>query len=343
MRAARFFGVGKPLEIVEVPVPEPGPDEVLVKVAACGVCASDVHMMDGTLPVATPPPVIPGHETSGTISVLGANVTGRAVGDRVVLYAGKRCGRCRPCLSGRRDEECLTPLTLGVDYDGAWAEYVAVPAAACAPLPDEIPFDIGAILADCVATPFGAVFETGALRAGERAAIFGAGGLGTHAIMLARLGGASFIAAVDPLPSARERATRLGADLALDPYGAVAAIKTATDGEGVDVAFDFAGIPAATKGAVASLAKNGRAVIVGVSGEPIKLGPAILFAYMHTKLLGHYGYSMRHLEQLTRLVSAGRLDLSGSITKRMPLEDAAEAVDMLATKRGDPVRLVLIP
>lgn len=342
MRAARFFGVGKPLEIVDVPVPQPGPGEVLVKVAACGVCASDVHMMDGTLPVRTPPPVIPGHETSGVIDALGEGVT-RSVGERVVIYAGKPCGMCRPCLAERGLIECQVPLTMGVDYDGAWAEYVVVPAVACAPLPQEIPFDVGAILADCVATPFGAVVETGAVRAGERVAIFGAGGLGTHAVMIARLSGAGFIAVVDPLPSARDRAKRLGADLVLDPDGAVAAIKAATGGEGVDVAFDFAGIPAALKGAVASLAHSGRAVVVGVGGEPIKLGPSILFAFMHTKLLGHYGYSMRHLEQLTRLVAGGRLDLSGSITAKLPLEDAAEAVDMLTTKRGDPVRLLLVP
>ena len=343
MRAARFFGTGKPLEIVEVPVPSPGPGEVLVKVAACGVCASDVHMMDGSLPVRTPPPIIPGHETSGVIEALGEGVTSRAAGDRVVIYAGKPCGQCRPCRAGRGLIECQVPLTMGVDYDGAWAEYVVVPAVACASLPESISFEIGAILADCVATPFGAVVETGAVRAGERVAIFGAGGLGTHAIMLARLSGAGFVAVVDPSKSARERALRVGADVAFDPDGAVAAIKAATGGEGVDVAFDFAGIPAALKGAVASLAHSGRAVVVGVGGEPIRLGPSILFAFMHTKLLGHYGYSMRHLEQLTRLVAGGRLDLSGSITAKLPLEDAAEAVDMLATKRGDPVRLLLVP
>lgn len=342
MRAVRFLGIGKPLEVVEVPDPTPGPEEVVVKVAACGICASDLHMMDGSLPVRTPPPVTPGHEASGTIAAIGASVAGWATGERVMMYAGKPCRECAACRAGRFDG-CLAPLTLGVDYDGAWADYCVVPAAACVRLPDEVPFEVGAILADCVATPFNAVVDVAQVKAGERVAVFGIGGLGTHAVQIARMAGAGFIAAVDPLASARRRALLLGADLAAEPDGAVAAIRATTGGEGVDVSFDFVGKNAVLKLAIASLATHGRCIQVGVSGERIELGPSILFAVRHTTLIGSYGYRPAHLELLARLVASGRLDLSASISATLPLEAAADGVEALETKRGDPVRILLIP
>ncbi|HVL90556.1 MAG TPA: zinc-binding dehydrogenase [Actinomycetota bacterium] len=343
MRAARMTGVGKPVEIHEVPVPAPGPGEVLVRVAACGVCASDVHVLDGSLPAMPPLPVTMGHEPSGTVEAAGEGVLWPAPGDRVVMHAGKRCGACRPCRAGHGLEECLFVRTMGVDFDGAWADYVVVPASSCVALPKSIPFDQGAILADAVATPYAAVVETGQVRPGDRVAIFGVGGLGTHAVQIARLCGASFVAAVDPRQSARSRATALGADIAVDPDGAVGAIRDATGGEGVDAAFDFVGANAVVKACVSSLARGGRAVIVGVGGEKISLGPSILFALKHSQLRGAYGYRRTHIETLVSLVASGRLDLSASITANMPLEQAADAVEILATKRGDPVRIILSP
>ena len=342
MRAVRFTGIGKPLEVLDLPDPSPGPDEVVVKVAACGICASDLHMMDGSLPVRTPPPVTPGHEASGVVAALGSGVTGWATGERVALYAGKPCHECPACRSGRV-ESCLAPLTLGVDYDGAWADYVVVPAESLVRLPEEISFEVGAILADCVATPYNAVVDVARVGVGDRVAVFGIGGLGTHAVQIARISGAGFIAAVDPLASARHRAIGLGADMASEPDGAVAAIRAATGGEGVDVSFDFVGRNAVLKQAIASLAANGRCIQVGVSGERIELGPSILFAVRKTTLIGSYGYRRDHLEQLARLVATGRLDLSRSISATLPLEAAADGVEALETKRGDPVRIVLVP
>lgn len=342
MRAVRFLGIGKPLEIVDVPDPEPRHGEVVVKVATCGICASDLHMMDGSLPVRTPPPVTPGHEASGVIAAIGAGVAGWHEGDRVTMYAGKPCSECAACRAGRL-EACLAPLTLGVDYDGAWADYVAVPAEACVRLPDAVSFEVGAILADCVATPFNAVVDVAQVKSGERVAIFGVGGLGTHAVQIARMAGAGFVAAVDPSPGARARARSLGADLTAEPDGAVAAIRAATGGEGVDASFDFVGKNAVLKQATAALAPWGRCILVGVSGERIELGPSILFAVRKTRLIGSYGYRRDHLELLARLVETGRLDLSGSISATLPLEQAAEGVDMLETKQGDPVRILLVP
>ncbi len=343
MRAIRFIAPGRPLELQELPRREPGPGEVRVKVAACGICASDVHLVDGSLPTRATPPVTPGHEASGTIEALGANVGRWREGDRVVLFAGRGCGRCHACRRGRPATDCVLPHTMGIDFDGAWADEVVVPAASCVALPDAVPFDIGAILADAVATPYSAVVETAGLRAGERVAVFGIGGLGTHAVQIARLAGASFIAAVDPRPEARDRALALGADLAIEPEGAARAIRDATGGEGVDASFELAGRNAVLKQAVSCLAPGGRCVVVGVSGERIELGASVSFAIRRTRLLGAFGYRPEHLETLADLVATGRLDLSRSISAHLPLEDAPAGVEQLATKRGDPVRLVVVP
>lgn len=345
MLAVRFSGVGKPLEVVDLPVPEPGPGEVLVRVAACGICASDLHVFDGSLPNRGVPPFTPGHEPSGTIASVGSGVTAWSEGDRVAIYAGKPCGACPRCRAGGLPERCMLPLTMGVDYDGAWAEYVVVPALGLVRLPDAVPFDVGAILCDAVGTPFNAVLDAGALRPGERVAIFGVGGLGTHGVMLARMGGAAFVAAVDPNPGARERALALGADLAVDPAerSPSQAIMEATGGEGVDLAIDFVGANAVLKQAAASLAVGGRVCIVGVSGEKISLGPSILFAVRRNRLIGVYGYRREHLETLVGLAARGRIDLSRSISARLPLDRAAEGVSILSEKRGDPVRVLLIP
>jgi threonine dehydrogenase-like Zn-dependent dehydrogenase len=239
----------------------------------------------------------------------------------------------------------MMPANMGIEYDGGWAEFVAVPHETLVRVPEQVPLDVAAILCDAVATPFNAVLDTGDLRPGEKVAVFGIGGLGTHGLMLARLGGASFIAAVDPSPAARDRAKRLGADITIDPttQKASQAIREATGGEGVDLAIDFVGANAVLKEAVASLAIDGRAMIVGVSGERIQLGPSALFAVLRNKLLSVMGYQRKHLETLVPLVAAGRLDVSGSISVRLPLEEAVEGVAILAEKRGDPVRVVLVP
>jgi len=344
MKAVRWHGAGKPLLVEDVPVPEPGPGEVQVRVAACGICASDLHMFDGSLPTRGHPPITPGHEASGTVAAVGPGVVGWTEGDRVAIFPGKRCGRCSRCIDGGPVERCMFPLNMGIEFDGAWAEYVVTDQAALVRLPATVPFDVGAILCDAVGTPFNAVLETGGLRPGERVAVFGIGGLGTHGVMLARLGGASFIAAVDSSAAARERALRLGADIAVDPAAGPPSvtIKDATGGEGVDLSIDFVGANAVLKQAVASLAIDGRAVVVGVSGERIQLGPSALFAVMRNKLLSVMGYTKRHLETLVQLVSSGRLDVSGSVSVRLPIEDAAEGVSILSEKRGDPVRVVLL-
>lgn len=342
MLAARFDGRSRALELTEVPVPEPEPNEVLVKVDACGICLSDVHLLDGSIP-----PIIdvvtPGHESSGTIAALGEMVQGWEIGQRVSLMGGKPCGVCSSCRRGRIDE-CLSFMLMGFHYDGAWADYIRVPFFTLVPIPDAVPAEQAAILADAVATPYGALTDTAELRPGEAVALWGIGGLGTHAVQLARMMGAGYVIAIDPLQSARERALKLGADVALDPKekDVPGEIVRLTDG-GVDVAVDLVGSNAVLYEAVRSLRRKGRAVMVGLSMDRVELGPGLIMGTQGHSVRGHLGYTPRHLADLVTLVANGRLDLSTSISDVLPLTEVAEGVRRLAEKDGDPVRLVVTP
>ncbi len=343
MRAARFDTATRTLQVQDVPIPVPRPHEVLVRVEACGICLSDVHLLDGTLPTALSA-VTPGHEAAGTVEATGDQVLGWSPGDRVLIAGGRNCGSCRYCVRGRL-EECEAFEIMGFAFDGAWAQYVVVPGGALTGVPSTIPIEQAAILTDAVSTPYAAVTERAAVRPGEAVGLWGIGGLGVHAVQVARLVGAAPIIAVDPLPSARERALRLGADVALDPRAVdvVEEVRRVTDGRMLDVAIDLVGTNAVLAQATASLGRFGRSVMVGLGLDPIELGPGVFFGVQSQSLLGHLGYKKRHLDELVRLVELGRLDVSGSVSDVMPLEDVGKGVERLTSKEGDPVRLVVQP
>jgi threonine dehydrogenase-like Zn-dependent dehydrogenase len=334
MLAARLHVPSRTLRLEEVARPQPGPGQVLVKVEAAGVCLSDVHLIDGTL---TPlllkgDTVTLGHEVSGVIAEVGDGVTAWQVGTRVVLHAGEV-------------REGVT-YTRGVDYDGGWAEYTLSSADALTVLPDAIPFEQGSIIPDAVSTPWGAITTTGAVRPAEAVGVWGVGGLGVHAVQLLRAVGACPVIAVDPNPVARERALAAGADFALDSADPDlrATVATITGGAGIAAAFDFAGVPAVREQALRVLAPKGRLVLVGLTDKPLTVSDGTRFSYLQQQILGHYGSDMPvALPQLLRLIQNGRLDFSGSISDVLPLAEAAQAVERLEKKEGNPIRLILRP
>jgi D-arabinose 1-dehydrogenase-like Zn-dependent alcohol dehydrogenase len=345
VRAAVFDSKTMKLGLESVPLPEPGPDEVRVRVAACGICLSDVHLLDGTLP-AQLPRVIPGHESSGVIDSVGEQVPEHwTAGRRVLIAGGKPCGACQSCVVGDAPERCLDVQVMGFAYDGAWAEYTVVPWQTLVEVPDHVPLHQAAILADAVATPYAAIIERAAVRPAESLGLWGIGGLGVHAVRIARIVGAAPIIALDPSPVARARALEFGADHALDPSGKAVAedVWRLTDGRGLDVALDLFGANRILQQADACLGRGGRLVIVGLSAEDITLGTNATFGVMSHALLGHLGYRKDHLFALIRLVASGRLDVSRSISEVLALEDVGHGVDRLATKEGDPIRLVIAP
>jgi threonine dehydrogenase-like Zn-dependent dehydrogenase len=345
VRAAVFDSGSRRLEVQQVPDPEPGPGEVLVRVQACGICLSDVHLIDGML--ASPlDRVTPGHEPAGVIDRLGEGVPDHwAPGTRVLMAAGKPCGKCLNCVRGYPPGSCLAPLVMGFAFDGAWAEYVVVPWQALTAVPDHVPIEQAAILADAVSTPYAGLTDRAGLRQGESVGLWGIGGLGVHAVMVARMVGASPIIALDPSEPARQRALDRGADHALDPTteGVEQKVWELTGGRGLDVAVDLYGANRVLVQADACLGRFGRLLIIGLSADPISLGSNAVFGFNSHSLLGHLGYDKSHLDQLIGFVASGRLDVSGSISDVMPLDDVVRGVERLATKDGDPIRLVVAP
>jgi len=343
MRAERFYADTKTVAVEDVPIPEPGPGEVLVKVAFCGICHSDLSLINGTFP-AQVPVVTQGHEASGTIAGLGPDVTGWAEGDRVILAAGRPCLTCPNCRRGDVTN-CLRTRLMAFAYDGAWAEYTIAHAGGLTPIPDNVSFEQAAILADAVSTPFGAVVRTGRVVIGESVGVWGVGGLGTHIVQLARLVGAVPVIAIDINPAVLDRALEVGADYAFDSRDDQLKEKIAevTGGRKLDVAFDAAGLKVTFEQALDCLTVGGRLVAVGMSAESPTVGPTSVFGLSQKQVLGHLGYQNVDIETLARLVSRGRLDLSRSISEIIPLEDIRAGIEMLEKQDGNPVRILVKP
>ena len=343
MRAERFYADTKTVVVEDVPVPEPGPGEVLVKVAFCGICHSDLSLINGTFP-AQRPVVIQGHEASGTIAKLGPGVAGWSEGDRVVVAAGRPCGDCPNCRRGDL-ANCLQMQIMAFAYDGAWAQYTVALAAGLTRVPDNVPLEQAAILADAVSTPYGAVVRTGKVGIGESVGVWGVGGVGTHVVQLARLVGAAPIIAVDINPAVRDRALELGADYAFDSRDPDLKDRLGeiTGGRKLDVAFDAVGKKVTFEQALDCLTVGGRLISVGMSAECPTVGPTSMFGLSKKQVLGHLGYQNADIETLARLVSLGRLDLSRSISRIIPLKDIRDGIEMLERADGNPIRILVQP
>lgn len=327
MRAGRVTVSTRAFAVVDVPTPDAGAGQVRIKVAAAGVCLSDVHFLEGILSPGylVGDCVTLGHEVAGVVDQIGAGVSGFTLGDRVVVTVEQR-------------NEAQQITTLGFDYDGGWAEYLVTKADYIAKIPDSLPFEQAAIIPDAVSTPWAAISSTGKIQAGESAVVFGVGGLGIHAVQLLKIVGCSKIIAIDPRSEARARALARGADFAFAPDD-----PEIKQHRGLNAAFDFAGVTSVRKQALSLLGEQGRLVIIGIANEPIVIPNDMAFTYMRTQITGHYGSEARHVRELLEFAAQGKLDLSQSVTEIMPLENAAQALEKLAKKIGDPIRIVLKP
>jgi D-arabinose 1-dehydrogenase-like Zn-dependent alcohol dehydrogenase len=343
MRAQRFYADTRSIAVEDVPIPEPAQGEVLVKVAFCGICHSDLSLINGAFP-AQQAVVTQGHEASGTVAKLGPGVTGWTVGDRVVVAAGRPCLDCANCRRGDVSN-CLRIRLMAFAYDGAWAQYTVAQAFGLTRIPDNVSMEQAAILADAVSTPYGAVVRTGKVGIGESVGVWGVGGLGTHVVQMARLVGAAPIVAVDVKPTVLDRALAVGADYAFDARDDALSdkISAATGGRLLDVAFDAVGLTSTFEQALASLTVGGRLVGIGMSAEAPTVGPTSMFNLLKRQVLGHLGYQNSDIGTLANLVSRGRLDLSRSISDVVSLEDVAVGIEKLEKSDGDPIRILVQP
>lgn len=322
MKALVLEEFGGPLRVRDLPVPEPGPDEVLVRVRACAPDQFDLTIRDGKFPSARVPIVL-GHEIAGIVERTGPGVTGVAPGDRVTSTLYLTCGRCRQCLSGRETLCEDFRGYLGIHTPGGYAEYTVIPSLNLVKLPDSIPFPQGSILANALGTPFHALTRRARLQPGEHVIVTGAaGGVGLHAVQLARMMGASVLAVdlgPDKLRAARER----GADLAIDPSQedfARAALEW-TGGRGVDVVLELVG-PATMATSLKAMGRGARMVIVGShTGSEWSLHPQAMIAN-EWEILGSRNVTKRELADVVELVAAGRVE--PVVTGVHPLEEAED-------------------
>jgi propanol-preferring alcohol dehydrogenase len=340
MKAIRLVHPGRPLELHEVPMPHPGAHDVLIRVAAAGVCHSDAHYRAGKSRVH-PLPLTLGHEVAGTIEQVGRDAKQFQPGDRVCVHYLATCGICDWCKGG--DEQfCGTSQMMGKFRDGGYAEFVVMPERSIFRLPDEIPFEHGAILMCSSATSLHALSKA-RFQAGETVAVFGVGGLGMSAIQLARALGAGKVFAVDINRRKLETAARFGAqsvNAAVDDP--VAKINELTGGRGVDVALELIGLPLTMQQAVRSLAIHGRAALVGIMEHTFDVAPYHEIINKEAEIIGVSDHLASEIPALLEFARLGQLDLSHAVTRTIPLDAflVNETLDRLE-RFGDDVRVVI--
>jgi len=342
MKAVRMIEAGKWLEVQEIPIPEIGEEDILVRVRAAGICHSDAHYRAGRS-VMGMMPITLGHEVAGSVERVGAQVRDVKIGDRVCLHYNISCGNCYYCKMGH-EQFCDTVKMLGHHVDGGYAEYIAIPARNAVPLPDEIPFEQGATLMCASATAFHALGK-GRVKAGETVAVFGVGGLGLSAIQLAKAMGAVEVYAVDIQQDKLELASEYNA-IPIDAgrVDAVEEIRRLTKGRGVNVAVEMIGLRKTMEQAIDSIGNLGRAVMVGMNQQPISINTYLQVLGKEAEIVGSNDH---HLEELPVLVDLARrkiLDTSRVVSQVIPLdaERINQRLDDLENFTKD-VRAVIVP
>ncbi|MGW2702191.1 Zn-dependent alcohol dehydrogenase [Streptomyces sp. NPDC001340] len=352
VRAAVLPAIGAPLKITDIELPEPGPGQVRVRLAAAGVCHSDLSLSNGTLRV--PVPVVLGHEGAGTVVAVGEGVTHVSPGSPVVLNWAPSCGTCHACtlgevwlcanaLNGTADVYARTAdgtdLHPGLNV-AAFAEETVVASSCVLPLPEGVPLTDAALLGCAVLTGYGAVHHSAKVRPDETVAVFGVGGVGLATLQSARIAGASRIIAVDVSPEKEELARAAGAtDFVLASDTTPREIRALTDKQGVDVSVECVGRAVTIRAAWESTRRGGRTTVVGIGGkdQEVTFNALELFQWGRTLSGCVYGNTdpARDLPVLAEHVREGRLDLSALVTERIALEGIPAAFEnMLAGKGG---------
>ncbi|MFQ5411720.1 MAG: zinc-binding dehydrogenase, partial [Phycisphaerae bacterium] len=320
MKAAVFHGTDGGLKIEDIPIPKIGDDEILVKVAACGVCHTDLHYIEHGVPTFKKPPIVLGHEASGTVDKIGSAVTRVEVGQRVLIPAVLTCGRCEACRMGR-ENICGDLKMLGNHFDGAYAEYVAVPSKDVLDLPESIPLEEASIIADAISTPYHAVKNRARVRPGDRVAIFGCGGVGLNAVQIAAACGAHVIA-IDISDRKLEWAAEFGAAETINASKVDRIdkeIKKRTGG-GADIAMEIIGHPRTIEQAFDSVRVGGRLCIVGYTQEAISIiAGKIMFKEL--EIVGSLGCRPVDYIPLIRMVEQEKIDIKRVVTHRFGLDE----------------------
>lgn len=357
VRAAVLSAPGEPLRLVELELPDPGPGQVRVRIAATGVCHSDLSLARGSLRQAMP--VVLGHESAGTVVSVGEGVTGVVPDQRVVLCWAPPDGTCWFCREGEpwlcehSSDAAGTPYAT-VDGEpvypglstGGFAEQTVVSERAVLPVPDDVPLEQAALVGCAVMTGVGAVLKTARVRAGQSVLVVGLGGVGLSVVQGARLAGAGTVVVVDPATDKLELAMSMGATHALEAGGELAKqVRGLTERRGADHAFDCVGTAATIRSCWASTRRGGVTTVIGIGGRDtqVSFSPIEIFHFARTLQSSVYGSTDPFTDIPTVLdhAAAGRLDLGALVGRSVGLEGIDDAfADM---ERGIGARTLVVP
>lgn len=330
-RAARFHKVGEGLKLEDVPTPQLGSNDVLLKVKSAGMCHSDIHVMDGV--IAASPPVTLGHEIAGEVEQVGSGVTNFKKNDKALVHFLSPCGTCRYCLQGRGMQcaNLFTRPSYGFSVDGGYADYCRVDAERLVQLPNDLAPEFAATLGCAGITAYHAIKHIARTVTGENVAIYGVGGVGMYALQIAKVCGARTIA-IGRNQEKLKMAESLGADNVINASGADIRkeIKKATGGRGADVMLDFVVTDESLRNASSSLAGGGRLVLVGVSNKPVAINPQV-FVLREFSLAGSLVGTKDELEDLVQMAASKRLQ--SIVTRQFALAEINEALEAL--RRGE--------
>jgi propanol-preferring alcohol dehydrogenase len=330
MRALVLERFGGPFVAKEVPTPTIAPNEALVRVRYVGVCGTDVKIRANRMGLGVIP-LIMGHEIAGEVAEVGSEVRGFAPGDRVVVNFYVTCGRCRFCRAGR-DTLCPEVRQHGFSIDGGFADYLRTPGANLCRVPDHVPLESACILGDAVATAYHAITKRARIRPGTTLVLIGVGGVGLHALQMARLAG-GWVVAVDVSEARLALAQSLGADAVVDarrgPFHE--AVRRLTGGEGVDVVLEFVANEQTLPSSYQSLRRAGRLVFVGYTPQlPLPVMPHELVRN-ELEIVGSRANTKQELQETMDLVSCGRI--KPVVDRVIPLDGVEEAFEALREGR----------
>ena len=355
--AAVLSEVGGDLEITDLQLPAPGAGQVRVRVAATGVCHSDLSLASGTL--RQPFPAVLGHECAGTVLSVGDGVSRCSPGDRVVLCWAPPCGQCWFCLAAepwlceRSSDAAAVPYGTAGGRDvypglstGGFAEETVVSERAVIPVPDAVPLEHAALVGCAVMTGVGAVLNTAAVRPGSSVLVLGLGGVGLSVVQGARLAGAAQVIVADRVPEKLELALRMGGTEALPSGPDLAkAVRALTGGRGADYAFDCVGHAETIRAAWGATRRGGTAVVVGIGGkdQQVSFSALELFHFARTLTGCVYGSTdpLRDIPVLLDHAAAGRLDLGALVTRTVGLDGIGGAFDDM--RAGVGARVLVVP
>ncbi len=340
MKAAVFHGPNQPLKIEEVETPKIDSNEILVRIAACGVCNTDLHYIDHGVLTFKKPPMILGHEPSGIVAEVGADVQNFQVGDRVLLPPVFSCGHCNNCRLGK-ENICLNMIMLGNHIDGAYAEYTRVPAKDCQHLPEDLPIEESSIIADAISTPFHAVKNRAQVRPGDSVVIFGCGGVGINVVQTAAAAG-GFVIAVDIVDKKLEVAKKLGAQHTInakniEDKALIKQIRSLTGG-GADISIEAIGNPKTIVLATSSVKPGGRHCQVGYTHLDVPINAARLM-FREIEIKGSLGCRPVDYPKIIEMVRIGKIQLAPVITHKFKLEEINDAFELM--RKGESLRSII--